>query len=198
MTVENNQEAENEEVEQQEEVKTFTQEEVDKLLQSESDRRVSTAIQKKEAEWKEQYKAQLDAEKSEAEKLAAMSSEERYKAELQKEREAFESERKAFQRERLEAATIKELSQSGLPTEFAEYLKADDAESIKTNIDIFKSQWIAAIEKAVDERLKGSTPRDSNVVSSTMTKQEFAKLDYHKRAKLMEENPDLVNQLLKK
>ncbi|MDW0112163.1 DUF4355 domain-containing protein [Sporosarcina saromensis] len=197
MTVENN-EAVNETVEQTEEVKTFTQEEVDKLLQAETDRKTTKALETAKAKWEQEFEAKLQAEKSEAEKLAKMSEEERHKAELAKEREKFEEERKAFHRERLEAQTVKELSQSGLPVQFASYLMADDADSIKGNIDTFKTHWQKAIEDAVNERLKGSTPKSANVAGKTMTRQEFAKLNYHERVKLMEDNPDVVKQFLNK
>ena len=41
-------------VEGQEQVKTFTQEEVNKMLQAEADRRVSAALKKQQAKFKEQ------------------------------------------------------------------------------------------------------------------------------------------------
>lgn len=185
-----------EKVEQTEEVKTFTKDEVDKLLQSESDKRVSKALETAKSKWEQEYQKKLEVEKSEAEKLAKMSESERLQAEFEKQREAFEAERKEFQRERLEAQTVKELSQSGLPVQFATYLMADDADTIKINIDTFKSQWQQAIEEAVNERLKGSTPKSANVAGKTMTKQEFAQLEYHQRAEFMKKNPDLVKRLL--
>jgi len=179
----------------QEVAKTYTQEELDKLLQAETDRKVSKALETSKAKWQQEYEAKLQAEKSEAEKLAKMTESERYEAQLKAEREQFEKERTEFKKAQLEAQTIKELSNEGLPTEFASYLLADNAETIKSNIDSFKSKWIEAIEKAVDERLKGSTPQASNRVATVITKEQLGKLNYHERAKLLAENPNLLQEL---
>ena len=179
----------------QEVTKTYTQEELDKLLQAETDRKVSKALETSKAKWQQEYEAKLQAEKSEAEKLAKMTESERYEAQLKAEREQFEKERAEFKKAQLEAQTIKELSSVGLPTEFSSYLLADDAETIKSNIDTFKTKWIDAIEKAVDERLKGSTPQTSNKVATTLTKDQFGKLNYHERAKMLQENPNLLQEL---
>lgn len=180
----------------EEETKSFTQEEVDKLLQSNGDKRVSSALETAQAKWEAEYTSKLETERSEAEKLAKMSEEERYKAELNKQREEFEAEKQQFQKERLENQTIKELSANNLPVDFANYLLADSAEDIKTNIDTFKNQWVNAIEAAVNERLKGNTPNGSNVAGSTMTKKEFGLLNIHDRNKMFKENPDAVKQIL--
>lgn len=176
------------------ESKTYTQKELDKLLQQESDRRVTQA----RAKFEEDYQAKLEAEKNQAAELAKLSEEERFKEELKLEREKFEAERNEFKKVQLEAETIKQLSSHKLPTEFATYLLADDAETIKTNIEQFNQQWINAIEQAVNERLKGSTPTASNVSSRTMTKEEFGKLSSQERTKMYSENPDLVKQILNK
>lgn len=194
MTVENN-EIVDETVETPE-VKTFTQEELDKLLQAEGDKRTTQALATAKAKWEQEFQQKLESERTEAEKLARMSEAERLQAEFDKRVAEFESKQAEFQRAQLESQTIKELSQSGLPIEFANYLLASDAESIKTNIDTFKAQWVSAIEKAVDERLKGSTPQTSNRQAGTMSKLEFGRLDIHTRTKMMQENPEMVNQIL--
>lgn len=195
MSNENINEVEEVTAEQNEEVKTFTQEEVDKLLQSETDRKTSKALETAKAKWEEEFKAKLESEKSEAEKLAKMSEEERFKAELTKEREVFEAERKAFQIERLEAQTVKELSSSGLPVEFADYLKADSADQIKVNIDTFKEKWTSAIQAAVEDRLKGTTPKVATATSNNISKDDFKRMNLEEKMKLFEENPDVYNSL---
>lgn len=178
-------------VEQEEVVKTYSEEE----LQAETDRKVTKALETSKAKWQEEFKAQLEAEKSEAAKLASLSEEERYKAELNKERETFEAERKEFKKAQLETQTLKELSVAGLPTEFATYLLAEDASTIKSNIDTFKAQWTKAIEEAVNERLNGKTPKASNKEVGSITKEQLAKMNYHERAKLVAENPELLKLL---
>lgn len=179
----------------QEVTKTYTQEELDKLLQAETDRKVSKALDTAKSKWQQEYQDKLEQEKSEAAKLAKMSEEERYKAELQKEREQFEKERAEFRKSQLEAETVKQLSNESLPVEFASYLLAEDAATIKSNIDQFKTKWTEAIEKAVNERLKGNTPQASNKVATSITKEQFGKLNYHERVKLVTENPNLLQEL---
>ena len=180
------------------EAKTFSQEEVDKLLQQESDRRVSKALETSKAKWEEEYKSKLETEKSEAERLATMTQEERFKAEIEQQRKEIEDERKQIVRERLEHQAIKELASSSLPVNFSNYVMADTADEVSTNIKSFQKEWSAALEKAVEERLAGSTPKSSNKQNGTITKEQFSKMDYHARAKLMNDDPEMVKQLLAK
>lgn len=123
--------------------KTFTQEELDKIIE----KRLARALKKAEDE------------KQEAEKLAKMSAEEKAKFEFDKEKAKFEEERKQYQREKMELEVIKQLSSKGLPTEFSSYLIAESAEDALNNIKKFETEWQKAIEKAVNEKLKGSTPK---------------------------------------
>ena len=187
-----------EKVEVETEVKTFSQEEVDKLLQQESDRRVSKALETSKAKWEEEYKSKLENERDQAGKLATMTQEERFKAEIEQQRKELEDERKQMNRERLEHQAIKELASSSLPVNFSNYVMADTAEEVSTNIKSFQKEWSAALEKAVEERLAGSTPKSSNKQNGNITKEQFSKLDYHARAKLMNDDPELVKQLLAK
>ena len=175
---------------------TFSKEEVDKMLQSETDKRVSQAIATAKAKWEEEFNQKLESEKSEALKLAKMNEEERYKMELEKQKAEFETEKKQFLRERMELETVKELSALNLPTDFAKYLLADTAEEIKQNIQTFKTHFEQALEKAVSEKLQGTTPKTStNKDVKVVTKEEFNKLNYAERMAIYEANQDLYKQL---
>ena len=181
-----------------EEVKTYTEEEVQAMLQKETDRKTTKALETAKSKWEAEYQAKLETEKSEAEKLAKMSEAERFEAELAKQKDAFESERAQFNREKLELQTVKELAAEGLPTEFSSYVLADSAETIKENIKTFKTKWQAEIEKAVDERLQGRTPKTANKPNGeVITKEQFSKMGYNERLNLFNSNPDLYEQLQK-
>lgn len=181
-----------------EETKTYTEEEVQAMLQSETDRKTTKALQTAKDKWEAEYKAKLETEKSEAEKLAKMSEAERFNAELLKQKESFESERAQFNREKLELQTVKELSAEGLPTTFSSYVLADSAETIKDNIKNFKSMWQAEMEKAVNERLQGRTPKTANKPNGgVVTKEQFNKMGYSERLNLFNTDPDLYEQLQK-
>ena len=134
-------------------------EELQALLQSEGDKRVTSALKKREAE----LVTKIEAEREEAAKLAKLSAGEREKAKFEKERLAFESERIEFQREQLKVQTMRELSSEGLSVEFTDYLLADDAETISENINAFKSLWNEALEKAISERIATPTPKSGMV-----------------------------------
>lgn len=181
-----------------EEVKTYTEEEVQAMLQKETDRKTTKALETAKSKWEAEYQAKLETEKSEAEKLAKMSEAERFEAELAKQKDAFESERAQFNREKLELQTVKELAAEGLPTEFSSYVLADSAETIKENIKTFKTKWQAGIEKAVDERLQGRTPKTANKPNGeVITKEQFSNMGYNERLNLFNSNPDLYEQLQK-
>jgi len=181
-----------------EEIKTYTEEEVQVMLQKETDRKTTKALETARSKWEAEYQAKLEAEKSEAEKLAKMSEAERFESELSKQKEAFETERAQFNREKLELQTVKELSAEGLPTSFSSYVLADSAEQIKDNIKNFKSMWQTEIEKAVNERLQGRTPKTANKPNGdTITKEQFDKMGYAERLNLFNTDPDLYEQLKK-
>ena len=148
-----------EDTEEKQETKTYTQEEVDKLLQSETDRRVTQALKTAKAKWEKEFREKLEKEKKEAERLSKLSAEEREKELLkQKEEELAEKER-AIRMKELHLDTIEVLAEEGLPVGFAEFLIKDDAETTNENIKKFKKVWQEALSKAVDERIKGKSPR---------------------------------------
>lgn len=183
----------------QEEAITFSQEEVDRLIQAESDRKVSKALETTKAKWEEEFKSKLESEKTEAEKLAKMTEGERLQAEFKKQKEEFENERKSFLKEKLENQTIKELSNQSLPITFANFVGGESAERIHENITTLKTEWDKAfneaLEKAVEEKLKGKTPSSSNKQPGLIAKQDFAKLPYKEREQMLKNNPNILKEL---
>lgn len=163
--------------------KSFTQEEVNKVVE----KRLERAIKK--------FQEKLEAEKTEAEKLARMSEKERMEAEFQKQKDQFEMEKKQYQREKLELQTIKELSVIGLPTEFSEFVMADNADKVKANIESLKDQWEKAIDAAVNSRMQGSKPKASTGPSDGITKEDFVKMGYNERLDIFRNNPVLYKKL---
>lgn len=180
----------------------MTKEELDKMLQSEADRRVTSAIQKAQVKWEQEYSQKIQAAKSEAEKLAKMSEEEKYKAELEKkEKDIAERERRVYLSE-LKSETVGQLAELNIPTKFTDFLLRDTAEETKANINTFSELWQsemkAQIEKQVEDKLKGSTPKRGNGNTAAMSKEEFSKLPMSERLTLKQSNPDLFNQIMSK
>lgn len=131
-------------------------------MQSETDKRVTSALETAKAKWQSEYEVKLKNEKDEAARLAKMTAEERSKEEFQKRVTEFEEREAKYNAERLEFECTKQLAAESLPVEFASILTGKDADETKHNIDNFKTAFNKAIEAAVTERLKGSTPRTTH------------------------------------
>lgn len=174
---------------------TVSQEELKKMIDSSADQRVTQALKTAREKWTAEVTEKIQKERSEAEELAKMTEAERLQREFEKKQQAFEDERKTFLREKLELQTVKTLQAEELPAEFSGFVMSDSAEQINENIKQFKEQWQKAIEKAVDERLKGSTPKSSNT-NTTVKAEDFAKMNYAERMAIYSQDPDLYKRLI--
>ena len=157
------------------EEKTFTQSELDKILN------------KKFAQWqKKTEEAKIEAERkaklTEAEKLA-------------EERKEFESMKRQFEYEQRVNSTSKVLASNNLPIEFSDFLIADTEEATTQRVDLFKNAFNEAVEKTVNERLKGSVPKVGTSTKKEITKEQFKKMDLAQRQKLFMENKELYDKL---
>ena len=170
-----------------EEVKTYTQEEVDKLLQQEADRRVTSAL-KKQAE-------KFEREKAESEKLRDMDEQQRKEYEYEKKVKELENKEREFNlmQNKLEASKI--MGEHGLPVSFVDYIVAEDAETMMANITNFETQWKAAVADAVSARIAQPAPKGSNVSQNSLTKEEFKKMSLAQQSEIYRTNPELYKQL---
>ncbi|MCY9007186.1 DUF4355 domain-containing protein [Peribacillus frigoritolerans] len=144
---------------------TLTQEELTLKLQQEADRRVTEAQKKWEAKTTQELETRIQQEREEAEKLAKLSQEERFKVERDKElakieedRKSFEAERLQFNQEKLFTETEKVLISESLPSSFASFLISDTAETTNENIQAFKSAFNEAVQVAANAALPGRPP----------------------------------------
>lgn len=171
-----NTDTQNTENKDNQEVKTYSQEELDKLLQSETDKRVTEALKTSRAKWEEEFKEKLEKEKKEAERLSKLSADEKEKELLKQQQEQLAEKERAIQLRELQLDTINVLAEEKLPVGFAEFLIKDNAETTNENIKKFKKEWQDALSKAVDEKIKGTSPRlpESKVESNQVT--DFMKL----------------------
>lgn len=152
----------NETVEQpkQESERTFTRDDIAKMMTAER------------AKWEAEQADAIEKARSEGERLAKLSKDERAKEEEQKRLDAItERERLVAEKEmRIETQTL--LVEKGLPLEFIDIVLATTAEEVKTNIDNLQTIFDSAVEKRVNERLTQEKPRTGNG-SQTMTKAEI-------------------------
>ena len=126
--------------------------------QAEFDRRVQKAVNTAVTNAREKWQALADDKLSEAEKLAKMTKDEQ-KTYMQNKRDKELSDREAaVTRSELMAEAKNSLSDEGLPVELAEVLSYTDADACKKSMETVKKAFQTAVEKAVDEKLKGGKP----------------------------------------
>lgn len=132
--------------ESQEQTKTFTQDEVDNIIKG--------RLAKERKSWEKQ----LVDQQTEAEKLASMSEKEKKQYQEQKRAKDLEAREAAITRRELTAQAKEQLADKGLPVTLAEILNFSDAESCSKSIETVEKAFQTAVEKAVEERIKGGKP----------------------------------------
>lgn len=139
-------------------------EQMKKALQSHTDKQITKALETARAKWQQE---QLDA-LDESKKLEKMTAAEREKYQFEKDKKDFEKKKAEFEHAQLTVTVGAELQKRGLSADFSQYLTADNAENSKTNIDAFEKLFNAAVQTAVNDRLKGGQPpKDNSHGSST-------------------------------
>ena len=121
---------------------------------------------------------EMEAKRTEAEKLAKMDSDEKHKYELEKatkEREEALSKLNAYElkEEAIKIASGKELPISLLSV--IDYTK-ENAESIKTKIDEIEVVYKQAIQSGINDRMKEKTPK--TVIDGSTTKTNLPRASY--------------------
>lgn len=170
---------------EEEESKTYTQQEVMELLQKESDRRVTQALNKQKKEYEKKLSlSQLDANQRE---------------ESEKDRRLAELEEtvRNFQIIQNKNEVMKVLNARGLDAGFADIVEiGDDIEEAQQRIDTLDKLFKKAVADEVKKRLSGNTPK-TGYDSAALTKEDFAKMTLQQQAQLFNDNPELYKKLTK-
>ena len=122
------------------------------------DAKINEALAKAQKSFEETLRKRDAAAKKEAERLSKLSDEERQKAEIENGRKELELREKELQRKELMLEMTKVLAERKIPVQFMEYLIAEDNESTLKRITDFEKEYKAAIESAVNDKLKGKVP----------------------------------------
>ena len=167
--------------------KVYTQEEVDRMLQAEADRRVSAALKKQEHKFLTQMQ--------EAEKLRAMNEEQKVQYQLeQREKQIAEKEREfALLQNKYQAQSI--MSEKNIPLAFVDFIVAEDAETMMSNITLFEREFRAAVRAEVDKRIASPAPKAGIGAAKGMTKEEFSRMTLAQQSELYMQDPELFKQL---
>lgn len=156
--------------------KTFTQDEVNKIVQ---DRLAKE-------------KAKNEKAQEEAKKLAKMNAEQKnqYMVEqLQKELEEYKN-KEAKNDMIKEANSMLKDNDITLPDDVVAMLIGDNAEDTKVCVDSFSKAFKTAVERAVNEKLKGKTPKQKSVAG--LTREDILSVkDRQERQRLIKENEEL-------
>lgn len=162
----------------------------DKAQPKYSDEDVDRLISQKFAEWSKKQEKKT----SEAERLAAMTAEEKA-AERMK---ALEDKIKGYEVAAAKAEMTKQARQMlqdknlHVSDELLSNLIADDAETTKASVESFITCFSSAVEKAVKDALKSETPKTGG--SSGMTKDQILSVaNRAERQRLIKENISLFN-----
>lgn len=145
----------------------------DKNMQAEFDRRVAKGINTAKERWDKETDTKILNAVAEAQRLAKMNNDQ--KAEYEKE----QAEKKLAKREaditrrELQATAKDILADRGLPIELFATLDYSDAETCNKSIDAVEKAFKAAVENAVDERIKASATNPKGTKQKMENKDPF-------------------------
>lgn len=140
------------------ETKTFDDVLKDKSYQSEFDKRVAKALETAKAKWETDKATELENAKTEAEKLAKMNAEQKAKYAEEKRMAELEKRERDITTRELKAQAYETLAEKGLPKELVDILNYSDAELCNKSIESVEKAFQSAVEKAVNEKLRGGNP----------------------------------------
>lgn len=134
--------------------KTFTQSEVDSKIS----KAVAAFEENQKPKQQEAINQAVKDALAEQQRLSKLSEKERQQEELtQREKELLEREEK-IKRSELRSDAVAYLQEKKLPSDFADILLGEDAESTLANIKTFKEAFDSAVNDAVKEKLRQDTP----------------------------------------
>lgn len=142
---------------EQQQVKTFTQDEVDRI--------VGERLSKERKKMEKDVESKIAEAKTEAERLAAMSADEKVAHEKEQQEkarkareEALTKREAAIQLRELRAEALETLAEKALPKALADCLDYSSADACKASIDSIGKVFNTAVQAEVEKRLQGHTP----------------------------------------
>lgn len=146
-------------VAQEEQVETKQEKSERTFTRAEFGKAIAAEIAKARASWEAEQAEAIEKAKSEGERLAKLTKDERAKEEEAKRIKAIEEREKAIAEREMKMATMALLVEEGLPQEFLGHVLAPTAEEVKAKISDLRNVFDKEVEKRVNERLVQSAPR---------------------------------------
>ena len=169
-------EALEQDVTQEEQVETKQEKAERTFTRAEFGKAIAAEVAKARASWEAEQAEAIEKAKSEGERLAKLTKDERAKEEEAKRIQAIEERERALAIKEMRVATQTLLSEEGLPSEFIDFVIDETAEATKEKIGTLRQIFDKAVESRVDERLTQKAPRKGTGPVS-MTKAEIMAIE---------------------
>ena len=167
-------------VQEEKHERTFTRAEIGKMLSAE----------------RSKWEAEQEAKENEAKKLAEMNADEKQKYQLDQREQELADREKAIARKELTAEAKAMLSERDLPVELVNVVDLTSAETVSESVAVLQKSWEQAVQKGVQEKLKGKAPiNHAPTVNDELTVEEFRAMGYKSRNELFLKNPELYKKL---
>ena len=167
-------------VQEEKHERTFTRAEIGKMLSAE----------------RSKWEAEQEAKENEAKKLAKMNADEKQKYQLDQREQELANREKALARKELTAEAKAMLSERDLPVELVNVVDLTSAETVSESVAVLQKSWEQAVQKGVQEKLKGKAPiNHAPTVNDELTVEEFRAMGYKSRNELFLKNPELYKKL---
>ena len=168
-------EALEQDVTQEDQVETKQEKSERTFTRAEFGKAVAAEIAKARATWESEQAEALEHAKSEGERLAKLTKDERAREEEAKRIQAIEERERAIAEREMKMATMALLVEEGLPQEFLGHVLAPTAEEVKAKISDLRNVFDKEVEKRVNERLVQSTPRRGTI--NGLTKEDIMAIE---------------------
>lgn len=180
-------------VAQEEQVETKQEKSERTFTRAEFGKAVAAEIAKARASWEAEQVEALELAKSEGERLAKLTKDERAKEEEAKRIKAIEERERAIAEREMKMATMALLVEEGLPQEFLGHVLAPTAEEVKAKISDLRNVFDKEVEKRVNERLVQSAPRRGAI--NGLTKEDIMAIENdEERQRAIAENIQLFRK----
>lgn len=127
--------------------KKFTREDIDRI------------VGREKAKWSRQQKKAIDDARTEAERLAKMTTEERAAEEARKREGDLTRREQELNRREMRAQMLDTLAERGLPAELADMIDYTDAEKADASLKKLEKAFRDAVQRGVEDRIRGGAPK---------------------------------------
>ena len=138
-------------------VKTFTQEEIDKMI--------SVRLEREQKKFSER----LEKEKTEAERMAKLTADEREKEILKQSKNELEEKERLLKLRENQLTAYNKLAEAGLDNSFVDFVLDEDSEKMLEKIENLKTRFTKSLEEKLKKEMEGKPPKDVSSPNPAMT-----------------------------